>query len=375
MMMMMPSQTTRDTGRGRVSPRWGLLAAGLILAGALPGRSQERPPSPVRYTEAREHDVRGSIRLPGSVESQAVSLVASEVEGRVVAFPAREGVTVRKEEVLVRLNTAELVLRSQIASAQLKEARARLELAERNLDRARELFADKVVPQQDLDNAVSEFHAWQGRAEQFTAEVARIQLDLDRSIIRAPFAGTVVDERTELGEWIGVGDPVVEMVALDDLEVRVDVPERYFRNLDPDAAPTVTFEALPGLEITGSIRAIIPRADPQARTFPVKVRISNREGRIGVGMLAEVFLPAGEAYRATVVPKDALVTDGDQRFVYLINGDNTVSAAPVQVGDGLGEWIVIEGPVQAGMRVVTRGNERLMPGQSVRGEPQEYALP
>ncbi len=69
------------------------------------------------------------------------------------------------------------------------------------------------------------------------------------------------------------------------------------------------------------------------------------------------------------------MTNSDGRFVYLINGDNTVSMTPVQPGAGVGAWIVVEGPLQAGSLVVTRGNERLMPGQEVEGELLEYALP
>jgi RND family efflux transporter MFP subunit len=153
------------------------------------------------------------------------------------------------------------------------------------------------------------------------------------------------------------------------------VPEKYFRNLVPGAPATVTFEALPDLEMTGKLTAIIPRADPQARTFPVKVTIPNREGRVGAGMLARVALPAGESYRATVVPKDAVVTQGPASFVYVLNGDNTVSQTSVEPGDGAGAWIVVRGPVEPGARVITRGNERLQEGQTVMGEVLEYELP
>ena len=137
----------------------------------------------------------------------------------------------------------------------------------------------------------------------------------------------------------------------------------------------VRFDALPDLEIQGAVSAIIPRADPQARTFPVKVRIDNGEGRIGVGMLAEVWLPAGVSYRATVIPKDALITQGQENYVFLLNGDDTVQRASVESGDGVGAWIVVRGDIQPGQRVITRGNERLQEGQAVAGEHLEYTLP
>jgi membrane fusion protein (multidrug efflux system) len=157
--------------------------------------------------------------------------------------------------------------------------------------------------------------------------------------------------------------------------VRVEVPERFYSQLLPGAEAPVSFESLPDVQVTGRVAAIIPRADPRARSFPIKVRISNEQGRIGVGMLAQVSLPVGETYRALVVPKDAVVRQGPTEIVFRITGDETVEVVPVESKQGLGSWVVVKGPVSAGERVVTRGNERLRPGQSVRGEALEYPLP
>ena len=359
--------------------RWGRLlpAAAVVWLGAHalaqgPGGATA---SPVRYTEAREYAVRRALTLPGTVEARTQSLVASDIAGAVVELAAREGDVVGQGQPLARLRTTTLELRRDAAQAQLKEAQARLKLAERNLDRARELLEAKVISRQQYDDAFYESNAWQGRVEQLTADIARISDDIERSTIRAPFAGTVTAERTQVGEWLAVGDPVVELVSLGILEIRVEVPEQYFRNLNPGAKATVTFESLPGMNVTGQVSAIVPRADPAARTFPLKVRLENREGRIGVGMLAQVSFAAGESFRATVVPKDAVIRRGPEQFVYLMNGDNTVSLVKVETGEGVGAWVEVRGDVRAGQKVVTRGNERLFPGQKVTGQPQEYELP
>ena len=93
-------------------------------------------------------------------------------------------------------------------------------------------------------------------------------------------------------------------------------------------------------------------------------------------MLTRVLFAVGESYQATVVPKDALIVRGERRFVYVLNGESTVDLVPVETGTGVGSWIeVLQGPVQPGTKVVTRGNERLRPGQKVEGRPQEYATP
>jgi RND family efflux transporter MFP subunit len=332
-------------------------------------------PQPVRYTEVVDHSVRRSIELPGSVESRTSSVVAAEVAGLVVQLAAEEGDTVRKNQPLARLRTITFELRLREAEGRLKEARARLELAGRKLERARELFDDEVISQDEMDDAFSEFTAWQGRVDQSSAEIDQFKVALDRCEIKAPFAGTVTRKRTDLGQWVELGGAVVEMVSLAELEVRVEVPERFYSQLLPGAEATVGFESLPDVLVTGRVAAIIPQADPRARSFPIKVRIPNERGRIGVGMLAQVSLPVGETYRALVVPKDAVVRQGPTEIVFRITGDETVEVVPVESEQGLGSWVVVKGPVSAGERVVTRGNERLRPGQSVRGEALEYPLP
>jgi RND family efflux transporter MFP subunit len=337
--------------------------------------AQAPPPAAVRYTEAREHTVRRSLNLPGTVESRTVSLVASEVEGLVAELLVRDGDAVKAGQPLARLRTATLELKLQAKSAEHREAVSRLKLAERGLERARDLFGSRAISQQQLDESVYDVDAWKGRADKLVADIAQIELDLERSAIRAPFAGVVVARRTEVGEWIELGDPVVELLSLGEIEINVEVPERYFEILRRGSGAAVRFESLPGVEVDGRVSAIIPRADPQARTYPVKIRIPNRGGRIGVGMLAEVLLPVGDTYRATLVPKDAVVSRGSERVIYTLNGSDSVSAVPVKMGAGVGPWVVVEGAVKAGEKVVTRGNERLQPGQPVSGEPIEYPRP
>jgi RND family efflux transporter MFP subunit len=348
-----------------------LAAAGLTVATVAVAQQA----SPVRFTEVQNHEIRRSIRLPGSVEARTASVVATEVAGYVVAVDVQEGDRVRKGHALARLRTIWFELQLQEADGRLKEARARLELAESKLRRARELFADEVISQDELDDAFSENTAWQGRVDQTTAEIARLKFALDRCTIRAPFDGAVVAKRMDLGQWIEQGGPVFEMVELGSLEVRVEVPERLFTQLRSGAEAEVAIESLADLKVTGRIDGIIPRADPRARSFPIKVRITNPEGRIGVGMLAQVSLAAGEIYSAVVVPKDAVVRQGNQEVVFRIDGNETVEPVPVSSGQALGEWVVVDGPLSSGDRVVTRGNERLFPGQPVKGEELEYPLP
>jgi RND family efflux transporter MFP subunit len=226
-----------------------------------------------------------------------------------------------------------------------------------------------VVSQQDLDDALAEFTAWEGRVERLEVVIEDLEEDIERSTIRAPFAGVVVTEHVEVGEWVDQGDPVVELVALDRLEVLVNVPERYFAGLAVGETATLRFEALPGVSLEGRIRAIVPRADAEARSFPVRIDLSPEGHAVGVGMLAEVTLAAGESHRTVVVPKDAVVRDGRKTFLFVILDDETVERREVSPGAGVGGRVSIPETLRAGERVVVRGNERLQPGDRVEARP------
>jgi hypothetical protein len=101
--------------------------------------------------------------------------------------------------------------------------------------------------------------------------------------------------------------------------------------------------------------------------------VSNEGGRIGVGMLAEVAIPVGEVTASTMVPKDAVVRTGPGEVVYRIADDGTAEMVTVQSGAAEGAWIAVRGKIRPGDRIITRGNERLIPGQAVDGKPLDYA--
>jgi RND family efflux transporter MFP subunit len=362
-----------------MSPRTAVIAiaalAGTLVTAESAAQQGEAPPAPVGYTEALERPLARSVQLPGYVESPKVSRIASEVEGLILEFLVREGDRVEKGQPLVRLKTAPLELQLRAAQAELAEAEARREMADRNLVRSKDLFEKKTVAQQQLDESQSELYAWEGRARLLQARIARIQLDIENSTVKAPFKGIVTVRQSEVGEWSEAGAELLELLSLDELEVHVDVPEQYFGVLHPQSAATVTFDYIPGASFDAAVRAVIPRADDKARTFPVKLKLGGADPRIGVGMLARVDLPVGQAARAVLVPKDALVRQGPAQIVYVINGDDTISPVPVSPGPALGGWISISGAVQAGQKIVTRGNERVQPGQKVSALPVEYEAP
>ncbi len=358
----------------------------------------------------------------GTVVPSRVSTVGTEVEGLVVAYLVDEGDRVEAEQPLCRLRTraleialagaqAQLRLRQQElielengarpeeraqAQARLGQAKADLELARWKRERTRALFekgsvtedevketslaalrGEEKVREEEEGVALVEAGPRAERKEQARANVAvqqavvdRLDEDLKRHTILAPFAGYVVREHVEVGQWLGKGSPVVEIAALDEVDILLPVLEDYVTGIRVGARAAVTVGALAGAAREGKVVHVVPSGDPRARTFPVKVRVPNPPERGAVrlkaGMFARVVLAVGEPAPALLVPKDALVLGGPSPIVYVVDEPaSTVRPVPVEAGlaeDGL---IVVTGPLAEGQKVVVRGNERLRPGQPV----------
>jgi len=371
------------TNSGRRSARSVTWLTALLVAGVPTGMTQDWGPTRVGVTPARQGTVQSVVHLPGSVEARTSAVVASSVAGVVAQVAAREGESVKRGATLVKLSYDTHDRQLRAAQGLLAESQARLLLAERALQRSMELRDSGVVSQQQFDDAETEVGAWQGRADQAKAEISRLENLIERSVVRAPFSGVVVREYCDVGEWVATGGPVVELIDLSRLEVVVNVPERHFAGARRGAVARVTFESLSDLDLEGRITAVIPQANPQTRTFPVKIELANPGSGIGIGMSATVAFPSTDERQATLVPKDAIINQGAQRIVYRVDSGpagedgsagQVATAVPVVLGTRSGEWTEVSG-IEPGDLIVTRGNERLMPGAAILSEPTEYTEP
>lgn len=327
---------------------------------------QGPPPSPVRVTPVLLQDVTQTVTLVGSVEPWKRSIVASEVEGVVQAFPAEEGMRVKRGQLLAKLRTRTWQIQLDSALASHREAKTRYRQANQDLRRIRVLFEKALVTQKEFDDAQAEEGALRERLSQLNAEIRRVRDLIDKSKIVAPFDGWITQEFTEIGQWVEEGGEIIEMVDLSHVQIEVPLPERYVRHIQIHDPVTATFDGLPGFVAQGRVFSLIAQADRVARTFPVNVDIPNPSLAIKSGMVSRVTLPVGRPHEGLVIPKDALVLRGGKEFVFLVNEGLMVDQIPVTSVVHLDDRVEVEGAVQEGMPIVVEGNERLFPGQPVR---------
>jgi len=276
-----------------------------------------------------------------------------------------------------RFNRVErLVTRGTATTDELQDALAEVRQADAGLRRSRAALA-----MAEAGPRVEQIAQAAAAVAVQRAAVDRIEDQLKKHTIRSPFAGWVVERFTEKGEWVSRGGLVATVVELDQVEVEVQVPERLVSTLRRGMEVRLEFEAAPTTTWIGTINQVVPQADLLSRSFPVKVLLDNRvEDATPVlrgGMLARAWLPVGRVGQTLVVPKDAVVLGGPTPVVYTVQpsagqpadgttGTGIVEPVPVRLGAAVEGAVGVEGSLAVGTLVVTRGNERLRPGLSVR---------
>jgi multidrug efflux pump subunit AcrA (membrane-fusion protein) len=371
----------------------------------------------VRARPVESRPVQSGRDFVGNVEPARRSVVSSEFAGLVVEYLAREGDRVKEGQPLAKLRTKMLDLRIAVESARLKlakeklrelesgsrpeeirQARARLQqldaevaLRQWQLEAANRLYGEKTISEDERREAELAHEAAklsqaaqeaavdlvvagprEERIEQARAEVqiedaqiAELAEQRDRYVVTAPFDGWVVTERTEVGQWLAVGSPIAEIVYLDEVDVVVPVSEDFAPRLREGQQVRISLDAVPDRIFTGPIRRIVPQADLRGRTFPVRIRLQNvvedGEPLLRAGMFAQATISAGSNEEGLFVPKDAIVLGGPQPMVWAIDPESGMAnPVPVTLGIAVEDLVQVKGPLQAGVQVVTRGNERLM---------------
>ncbi len=402
----------------------GAFAMAVIVAMS-PRATAQGGPAVVIVTEVQQQDLAAEQTFVANVRPRRRSTIGSAVVGRVEAFLVDAGQAVEQGQPLAQLRIKTIGIEIAAAEAELRLRRAELaelengsrpaeiKLAEATAqaaDAARKYAEAKFRRFERIYNKASsvsqdEYESSQAEALKANAELAIAQSNLElaqegprperieqaaaqvavseqtveglrdreaKYTIRCPFDGYVSAELTETGAWVNQGDLVAEVVEIDPVEVEVFVPQTNIRFVHTGMEVEVVVEALDGEVFTGSVDQIIPVADERSRTFPVRVLVPNPKvsgrPRLLPGMLAKVALPSGEQQKRWMVPKDALQLGGATPVVWKVV-DGKAVVVPIRTGPSSGALIAItpidEAAIHSGDSIITRGNERVRPGQPV----------
>ncbi len=360
------NEERRGSGR-RQFVIWAVVVAALALIFALTrgdgdaATAQEgggMPPMPVDVDSARRQPVVDAVRATGRIEAvQAIELRPDE-QGRVTELLFQEGQFVSRGTPLVRIDDAML-------RASGERAKADRDLARQQLERVRRLRDQNASSPADLERA-------EAAARSAEAALAMLELQIERTTVRAPFAGVIGQRFVSTGDYVTTATRLLTLQTVDPQRAVIEVPERHAVSLRRGQTVDFTVAAQPGRVFRAQVDFIDPVVQNENRTIVVKGRAPNPNRLLRPGMFIEARLATATRSNAIVVPEDAIQPLRTASVVWAVT-DGKASRRVVQLGVRSQGIVEIVSGVKAGEQVVVGGLERMAEGMPVAPRPRGQA--
>jgi membrane fusion protein (multidrug efflux system) len=315
----------------------------------------------VEVAKVHKVSLRDDAQAVGSLRSRQSVTLKPETAGRVARIAFADGAQVRRGQLLVQLDDT-------LQRAELSQAQAQLSIARANLKRNQELVAQNFVAQRVVDESLANLQV----AE---AQVALAEARLQRMRISAPFDGTLGLRSINLGQYVGVGDELVNLEDTSQLTVEFRLPERYQSRVAPGQGVQVQLDAMPGKTFEARVLAVDPLIDANGRSIAVRAVMPRAaDAELRPGMFARVLIVFSVNDGALMVPEEAMVPQAGKQFVYVLEEQGQGDArklvsrrVEVALGVRRGAEVEVVKGLTAGDTVVVAGQQRLQrEGTAVR---------
>ncbi|NGQ94834.1 efflux RND transporter periplasmic adaptor subunit [Brevibacillus sp. SYP-B805] len=358
----------------------------------------------------------GGVIASGKVAAAEEIQVVSKLAGKMASVNVQEGDVVKQGAVLAQLDAADYIQQvkqaeSGIASAQAKladaragtrtqelerlesvveQAKAAQDVAQNTYNRMKALYETGAISQAEFEKTSLELEKARTGYDQAKAQLdlakagatpnslAALQAEVDRlrssldlakitlanTRITAPISGIVARRSIDPGEMAQPGVPLFTLVNMNDVKVEASVQAEAINRIRTGSKVAVRVSSLGNQTFAGTVEFVSPISDANSTTFPVKIRVNNREGLLRAGMVAEVLLDQ-QAGSALKIPASAVVQKEGKAFVYKLDGD-VVHLTPLTIQDQQQDWVTIAGGLAAGDKIVITPDARLTDGGKVR---------
>lgn len=364
----------------RLSVRNMLLIAVLAAAAAIviayflfrtgaPGRAASEPavekPVSVQILTIEPQNVTVAVESVGRLFPDRTVTLSAQVPGEVIRYEGDVGDRVAKGGVLVRVKPTDYELALSEARSHLAAARARLASVRNTHDRYEKLLPRKVVSQDHFDKVEAEYKAALAQEAQAKTGVDIASERLRKTGVAAPFSGSIAVRHVEIGQSIGVNDPVMTLMDLQRVRLKVFIAEKDFVSIDRSNTVEVSVEAYPGRTFRGRIDRLDVRADAATNTFGVEIRIDNKDLFLKAGLSARVRLVVDRISDAVMIPQSAVLFRENSREVFVVGEDLTARLRTVELGQTQGDLVHVVKGLQRGDRLIIKGQNYTKPGARV----------
>jgi RND family efflux transporter MFP subunit len=343
----------------------GLLAS---LAACAQRQHPVEPARPVIALPVAAVDSASAAQFPGEVHARFEMPLSFRVTGQLVSRSARLGDNVKKGQALARLDASDAQKSQASAQAALDAAEHRLTFATQQRDRDQAQAAQNLISQLQLEQTHDALASALAARDQASQQLALAQAQLRYHTLLADHDGTITSERAEVGQVVSAGQAVFGFAWSGERDVFLSVPEGQLAGVSVGQAATVSLPAQPGKSYSGRVRDISPAADPQARTYLVKLALDGAAQQLPLGMTAEVSLSAPAQGGTQVrIPATALFHDKEQPAVWVVRAaDSTLELRRVTVARYGERDVLVSAGLNAGERVVMQGVHAVSAGEKVQ---------
>jgi RND family efflux transporter MFP subunit len=357
--------------------RWicvlGVVGACLALMGC--GKSEGNASGneervPVEALVLQPGNIVQSISFTGDVRAEYEVKVFSRIPNRIEKMHVDDGDRVRKGDPIADIEATALEQAVLQAEAALTAARAQEANVRVEYERAKRLFRENALSQQQHDAVQTQFEAVKAQTQQAEAMVTAARSQRSDAKIVAPIAGIIALRAYDEGDMASPAVPVVSIVQMDRVSVEVQATELDLEKLRQGQEAHVRVRSYPDRQFGGAVQKISPVLDPASRMVKVEVLVGNAEHLLKPGMFAQVDIFTGELKQVLVIPRYATMestrletTNGQERavkdyFVFVINGDRAERRRLVPAYENH-EFLAVKEGVSAGERLVTVGHQTL----------------
>ncbi len=323
------------------------------------GKSFGPPPESVSSAKAESAEWQASRSGIGTLVAVRAVILGAEVTGMVREILFDSGASVKKDQVLVRLDTS-------IEQAQLQSALADEALAKLTLDRQRKLRQSGV-------NAAAELDAAEARAKQTAAAVATLRATIAKKTIRAPFDGRVAIRQVELGQIVSPGTPIASLQSVTPIYAEFSLPQQALAEVKVGQRVRMHIDIFPGSNWDGKVTVINPEIDVATRNVRIRAIFDNPDGRLAPGMFASVEVLSNEKRRVTIIPATSVIFAPFGDSVYVLEekkdpaGKATLVARQrfVRLGERRGDFVEVVSGLSPGETVASSGAFKLRNGVAV----------
>jgi RND family efflux transporter MFP subunit len=335
----------------------------MLFFSTLAASAFAQPPAKVVVAKVFEKEVSKTNQIIGVTDFDKLSGISSEISGLIEKQSVVEGTLVKKGDILVSLNTDFIRKSIEIMKKQIEQVDIKIQNTKKNLNRYEILFKKDAASEKVYDDLSDTYKALMKEKEIIWKNMEKLDLEIKKSLIRAPFDGLILERYKNEGEWLSPGIPVCSLASADDVFVRVAVSEELVKYIRPGEQISLTIHALEK-EFSGTVKNFVPIADLQSKTFQAKISIPYFK-EIIKNMSATVNVPVSDKMKLKMIKRAALVRFQEKDFVYTVE-DGKAKMLPVSIVAYEGEYIGVDSPnIAADMPAVIDGNDRLRPDQPV----------